>query len=71
MTDTDGVTDSWLTVPNAFTVGLSQNDYDRLAPYSKTLNGEILPALRDQFPPRRLLGMGSDRPRRRAGARLP
>ncbi|WP_040282431.1 FhaA domain-containing protein [Tessaracoccus massiliensis] len=34
-------------VPNAFTVGLSQNDYDRLAPYSKTLNGEILPALRD------------------------
>lgn len=34
-------------VPNAFTVGLSQNDYDRLAPYSKTLNGEILPSIRD------------------------
>ncbi|CAL8974289.1 hypothetical protein TESS_TESS_00638 [Tessaracoccus sp. O5.2] len=34
-------------VPNAFTVGLSQADYDRLVPYSKTLNAEILPGIRD------------------------
>ncbi|MCG6567489.1 DUF3662 and FHA domain-containing protein [Tessaracoccus sp. ZS01] len=34
-------------VPNAFTIGLSQGDYDRLAPYSKTLNAEILPSIRD------------------------
>ena len=34
-------------VPNAFTIGLSQNDYDRLAPYAKTLNAEILPGIRD------------------------
>lgn len=34
-------------VPNAFTVGLSQGDYDRLTPYSKTLNAEILPSIRD------------------------
>lgn len=34
-------------VPNAFTVGLSQADYDRLVPYAKTLNAEILPGIRD------------------------
>lgn len=34
-------------VPNAFTIGLSQGDHDRLAPYSKTLNQEILPSIRD------------------------
>lgn len=34
-------------VPNAFTIGLSRADYDRLAPYSKTLNSEILPGIRD------------------------
>jgi hypothetical protein len=28
-------------VPNEFTVKLSQHDYDRLTPYSKTLNSEI------------------------------
>jgi hypothetical protein len=28
-------------VPNEFTVRLSQHDYDRLTPYSKTLNSEI------------------------------
>ena len=28
-------------VPNEFTIGLSQHDYDRLTPYSKTLNSEI------------------------------
>ncbi len=33
-------------VPNDFTVGLSQHDYDRLAPYGKTLNAEIVPELR-------------------------
>ncbi len=34
-------------VPNQFVVGLSQHDYDRLTPYSKTLNSEIIPALQD------------------------
>lgn len=34
-------------VPNAFTIGLSQNDHDRLAPYAKTLNAEITPSIRD------------------------
>lgn len=34
-------------VPNVFTIGLSQNDYDRLVPYAKTLNAEILPGIRD------------------------
>ncbi|HJE51760.1 MAG TPA: FHA domain-containing protein [Tessaracoccus flavescens] len=34
-------------VPNAFTIGLSKGDHDRLAPYAKTLNAEILPGIRD------------------------
>ena len=34
-------------VPNDFHVALSQHDYDRLTPYSKTLNAEIVPQLRD------------------------
>lgn len=34
-------------VPNVFRIGLSPADYDRLAPYSKTLNSEILPGIRD------------------------
>ncbi len=34
-------------VPNDFTVYLSQHDYDRLTPYSRTLNAEIIPQLRD------------------------
>jgi len=34
-------------VPNDFRVGLARNDYDRLAPYSRTLNAEIIPGLRD------------------------
>ena len=34
-------------VPNAFTIGLSQADFDRLVPYSKTLNADILPGIRD------------------------
>jgi len=34
-------------VPNDFRVALSQHDYDRLTPYSKTLNSEILPQLRN------------------------
>jgi hypothetical protein len=34
-------------VPNEFTIALSQHDYDRLTPYSKTLNAEIAPQLRD------------------------
>jgi hypothetical protein len=34
-------------VPNDFVVRLSRHDYERLAPYSKTLNAEIIPDLRD------------------------
>lgn len=34
-------------VPNEFTVGLSPRDYERLMPYSKTLNAEITPELRE------------------------
>jgi hypothetical protein len=34
-------------VPNDFTVHLSQHDYDRLVPYSKTLNAEMIPSLRE------------------------
>lgn len=33
-------------VPNEFTVGLSQHDHDKLAPYSKTLNAELGAELR-------------------------
>ena len=33
--------------PNDFTVALSRHDYDRLAPYSRTLNAEIIPTLRE------------------------
>ncbi|MBA8793804.1 hypothetical protein FHX74_001409 [Friedmanniella endophytica] len=33
-------------VPNEFAIGLSQHDYDRLAPYGKTLMAELLPELR-------------------------
>jgi hypothetical protein len=34
-------------VPNHFVVGLSQHDYDRLYPYARTLNTEILPGIRE------------------------
>lgn len=34
-------------VPNDFTVALSSHDYDRLTPYSRTLNAEIIPQLRE------------------------
>src|SRR5215211_5134973 len=33
-------------VPNEFEVGLSQHDYDKLAPYSKTLTAELARDLR-------------------------
>lgn len=33
-------------VPNEFFINLSQHDYDRLAPYGKTLTDEIIPELR-------------------------
>ena len=32
-------------VPNDFRIGLSQHDYERLTPYSRTLNAEIIPQL--------------------------
>lgn len=34
-------------VPNEFEIGLSQHDYDRLTPYTKTINSEIIPQLRE------------------------
>ena len=34
-------------VPNEFTIGLSRHDYDRLVPYSRTLNSDIIPQLRE------------------------
>ncbi len=34
-------------VPNDFLVGLSKDDYARLFPYSRTLNEEIIPELRE------------------------
>ncbi len=34
-------------VPNDFQIGLSTHDYERLTPYSKTLNSEIVPQLRN------------------------
>ncbi len=34
-------------VPNDFTIGLSSHDYDRLVPYSRTLNQDIIPQLRE------------------------
>lgn len=34
-------------VPNDFTVQLSTHDYDRLAPYSKMLNSEVIPQLNE------------------------
>ncbi len=45
-------------VPNAFRIGLSRADYDRLAPYSKTLNAEILPGIRDHAADRRYVFNG-------------
>jgi hypothetical protein len=33
-------------VPNEFAIGLSQHDYDKLAPYSKTLSAELSSALK-------------------------
>jgi len=34
-------------VPNDFRVNLARHDYDRLAPYSRTLNAECIPGLRE------------------------
>jgi len=34
-------------VPNDFTVGLSQHDYDKLYPYTRSINAEIMPQLRE------------------------
>lgn len=34
-------------VPNHFVIGLSQHDYERLYPYARTLNAEILPGIRE------------------------
>jgi hypothetical protein len=45
-------------VPNDFRVGLARNDYDRLAPYSRTLNAEIIPGLREHAASRRYVFNG-------------
>lgn len=34
-------------VPNDFTVGLSPHDHDRLVPYTRSINAEIIPQLRE------------------------
>lgn len=45
-------------VPNEFGVQLSQHDYDRLVPYSKTLTSEIVPELRQHAAERRYVFNG-------------
>lgn len=45
-------------VPNTFVVGLSPRDYDRLVPYAKTLNAEIVPELREHAGERRYVFNG-------------
>lgn len=45
-------------VPNNFVVGLSERDYERLVPYAKTLNAEIVPELRDHAAERRYVFNG-------------
>lgn len=45
-------------VPNHFIVGLSPRDHDRLAPYAKTLNAEIVPELREHAGERRYVFNG-------------
>lgn len=34
-------------VPNAFVITLSRHDYERLSPYARSLNGEIVPELKE------------------------
>lgn len=45
-------------VPNDFTISLSSHDYEHLVPYTKTLNAEIVPALRDHATERRYVFNG-------------
>lgn len=45
-------------VPNEFSVALSPHDYEHLVPYTKTLNAEIIPALRDHATERRYVFNG-------------
>lgn len=45
-------------VPNSFVVGLSPRDYERLVPYARTLNAEIVPELRDHASERRYVFNG-------------
>lgn len=45
-------------VPNDFTITLSTHDYERLVPYSKTLNQEIIPELREHAAERRYVFNG-------------
>lgn len=45
-------------VPNEFTVYLSTHDYEHLVPYTRTLNAEIVPALRDHATERRYVFNG-------------
>lgn len=45
-------------VPNDFTITLSSHDYEHLVPYTKTLNAEIVPSLRDHATERRYVFNG-------------
>lgn len=45
-------------VPNDFVVSLSKHDYDRLAPYARTLNAEIVPDLREHAAERKFVFNG-------------
>ena len=45
-------------VPNSFVIGLSPRDYERLVPYARTLNAEIVPELRDHAAERRYVFNG-------------
>jgi len=47
-----------MLVPNDFRVSLARADYDRLAPYSRTLNAEIIPGLREHAASRRYVFNG-------------
>ncbi|AXE39875.1 FhaA domain-containing protein [Acidipropionibacterium virtanenii] len=58
-------------VPNDFTITLSSHDYEHLVPYTKTLNAEIVPALRDHATERRYVFNGPIHIRYELNAELP
>src|SRR5699024_11068661 len=58
-------------VPNDFTITLSQHDYDRLTPYGKTLNAEIIPELKEHAKERGYLFNGPIRINLEVDPKLP